>query len=121
MVVSSKCKVNMYERSYNVKQVSIDSLPLRTRVSSRKVYYDAPASKHCKSMHIILDRFDQAKQLRTFALRESTRKETPTYYYLDVTNNKVRKLKEMKGKTLDYNLVFHGTKSQAMKKLAKLL
>lgn len=121
MVVSSKCKVNIYDRPYNVKQLSIDSLPLRTRVSSKKIYYDAPASRKCKSMHIIVDRFDQARQLRTFSLRETTRKETSTYYYLDIASRKVKKLKEVAGHTLDYNLVFHGTKTQAMKRLEKLL
>lgn len=121
MRVSSKCKLNIYERQYNVKQLSIDSLPLRTRVNKCKIYYDIPASRKCKSQHITLDRYDKSRQLATFARREMPRRETPTYYYLDITNNKVRKLKEMAGDTLDYNLVFHGTKSQAMKKLAKLL
>lgn len=121
MRVSSKCKLSIYDRPYNVKQLSIDSLPLRTRVSSRKIYYDIPASRKCKSQHIIMDRYDQARQLRTFALRETTKKETSTYYYLDIKQGKIRKLKEVAGDTLDYKLVFHGTKSQAIKRLEKLL
>ena len=119
--MSSKCKVDVNQCKYfDVKPTKFDSIPLRTYVPNYCVYYHIPASRKCKSMHITLDRYDKAKVLRAMYLHKAQR-ETPTYYYLDITNNKVRKLKEVAGDTLDYNLVFHGTKTQAMKKLAKLL
>lgn len=121
MSVSSKCKVNVNQCKYfDVKPTKFDSIPLRTYVPKYCVYYHIPASRKCKSQHITLDRYDQAKILRAMYLHK-TQKETPTYYYLDTKLGKVRKLKEVAGDTLDYKLVFHGTKSQAIKRLEKLL
>jgi hypothetical protein len=47
-------------------------------------------------------------------------KETSIYYYLDIESKKVRKLKEYH-KKINYNNVYYGTKSNAIKKLNKLL
>lgn len=121
MVVSSKCKVNIYERQGNVKQLDIDNRPLRTKCYSRNIYYDRPASRKCRAQHITLDRYDQAKQLTTFARREIPKKEQSCYYYLDIDNARVVKLREYHGGVIKYNQVYHGVKSQAVKKLNKLL
>lgn len=112
--------INIYERQGNFKQLQIDKLPLRKSAPSISKFYHAPASKHCKSQHITLDNYDQAKQLRTFAMYGVPKREQTCYYYLDIENKKVRKLREYH-KTIIYSQVYHGTKTGANKRLKKLL
>lgn len=112
--------MDIYDRvSSNVKQLSIDSLPYRKSVNSRKVYYLKPASRKCKCMHITQDYHDKAKHLTTMAIHQVNYNQVKTYYYLDIDNNKVVKLKEYHS-SIKYEYVFYGTKSQAIKKLARL-
>lgn len=112
---------SIYDRvSNNVKQLSIDNLPYRKSVNSRKVYYDKPASRKCKCMHITQDYHDKAKHLTTMAMHQVNYNEQKTYYYLDIDNNKVRKLKEVIKNKIDYSNVYYGTKTNAIKRLAKI-
>ena len=121
MVVSSKCKVDVNQCKYgDVKPTRFDNIPLRTSVPKYCVYYHAPASKKCKSMHITLDAYDQAKIKRTMYMHQA-RKEQPCYYYLDIDNARVVKLREYHGGVIKHNQVYHGVKSQAVKKLNKML
>lgn len=112
--------MSIYERQPNVKQLSIDNLPYRKSVNSRKVYYDKPASRKCKCMHITQDYHDRAKHLKTMAMHDLPIKETKIFYYLDIENKKVVKLKEYHKKVI-YDLVYYGTKSNAIKKLSKMI
>ena len=121
MAVSSKCKVDVNQCKYgDIKPTKFDSIPLRTSVPKYCVYYDKPASRKCRAMHITLDAYDQAKLKRTMYMHKA-RKEQPCYYYLDIDNRKVVKLKEYHGGVIKYSQVYHGVKSQAVKKLNKLL
>ena len=121
MSMSSRCKVDVNQCKYgNIKPTRFDGIPLRTSVADYCVWYHVPASRKCKSMHITLDAYDQAKIKRTMYMHR-TQRETTTYYYLDITQGKVRKLKEVAGSNINYKYVYHGTKSQAIKRLAKFL
>lgn len=112
---------DIYNKSIvNYNQFIIDNLPLRKKVHSKKIYYNSNCTKHCKSMHICLDSYDKSKSLRTMAMHDLPQKETTCYYYLDIKNNRVVKLKEYHDKII-YNQVYHGTKSQAQKKLDRLV
>jgi hypothetical protein len=112
--------MDIYERQPNVKQLSIDSLPYRTSVNSRKVYYLKPASRKCKCMHITQDYHDKAKHLTTMAQHQVNYNQEKIYYYLDIENKKVVKLKEYH-KPIKYEQVYYGTKTQALKKLVKMI
>lgn len=121
MAVSSKCKVNVNQCKYgDIKPTKFDSIPLRTSVPSYCVYYDKPASRKCRSMHITLDAYDQAKIKRTMYLHKA-QKQHSCYYYLDIANKRVVKLREYHGGTIKYSQVVHGTKSKALKELSKAL
>ena len=115
---------NLYER-INVKQLSIDSLPIRTSSPKYCQYYDKP-QKNIKRCKIIVDSWDAGKIHKTMLLHK-TRKEQVTFYYLDIKSGIVRKLKEVvryynkRGLKLDTSLVYKGTKSQATKKLDNLM
>ena len=119
---------NIYNKDIvNYNEFVIDSLPLRKKVNSKKIYYTNACSRKCKSMHITLDAYDQARCLRTMAMHDLPQKEITCYYYLDIENKKVRKLKEVvryyrkHNLTINSELVYHGKKSQAMKKLEMLI
>lgn len=124
MKVSNNVKYNIYERQPNVKQLSIDSLPIRVHAPKYTQYYNAPQrkTKRCK---ICVDSWDNGKILKTMASNHKAIKETSIYYYIDVENGNVDKLKvylhHHKDTQLDYNNVFYGTKTQALKRLAKLM
>ncbi len=112
---------NIYSKDItNYQEFLIDSLPLRKKVNSKKIYYNSSCSRKCKSMHITLDAYDQARCLRTMAMHDLPKKETSTYYYIDLENKKVVKLKEYH-KNIIYSQVYHGTKTNAQKRLYNLL
>ena len=112
---------NIYSKDItNYQEFLIDSLPLRKKVSSKKIYYTNACSRKCKSMHITLDTYDQARCLRTMATHDLPQKETTCYYYLDLESKKVIKLKEYH-KNIIYSQVYHGTKTNAQKRLNNLL
>ena len=78
-------------------------------------------------MHIVLDRNDLSKCDKTMQLLSNYSNEQPSDYYLDIKSGKVRKLKEVvryykkHNLTIEYDLIYHGRKSQAIKKLKKLM
>lgn len=116
--------MSIYER-INVKQLSIDNLPIRASSPKYCQYYDKP-QKNIKRCKIIVDSWDAGKIHKTMLLHK-TRKEQVAFYYLDIESGIVRKLKEVvryynrKGLKIDTSLVYKGTKSQAIKKLETLL
>lgn len=118
--------MSIYDRNgYNLKQLQIDSLPIRRTAHKNVMYYDKPQrnNKRCK---ICVDAFDNAKILRTMENKYSPNEQV-TYYYLDVASGIVRKLKEYTryankhNLSIDSNLVYKGRKSVAIRKLNKLL
>lgn len=112
---------NIYSKDIvNYNQFVIDSLPLRKKVNTKKIYYNNSCSRKCKAMHITLDAYDKARCLRTMAMHDLPQKETSTYYYIDLENKKVVKLKEYH-KAIKYSQVYHGTKTNAQKRLNNLL
>lgn len=112
---------------YNYKEYSIDRLKLRKQPRKSRPYFTSPASSKCSAMHIILDRNDYSKSIRTMYMLCNNSNEVAIDYYLDTKNGKVRKLKEVvryykkHNLTLDYKLIYHGKKSNAIKKLEKLM
>ena len=123
MKVSNSVKYNIYERQANVKQLSIDNLPVRTYAPRYCQYYDAP-QRNAKRCKICVDAWDNGKIKRAM-LNHKAIKETPIYYYLDVENGNVDKLRTYlhhhKDAKLNDENVFYGTKSQAIKRLEKLM
>jgi hypothetical protein len=111
----------------NFKEYSIDKLNLRKQPKKDRLFFTSPSGKKCKSMHIVLDRNDLSKSYKTMQLLCNYSNEQPIDYYLDIKNGIVRKLKEVvryykkHNLTLDYNLIYHGKKSQAIKRLEKLM
>lgn len=122
-MISKKDKL-LYEKT-NVRQLSIDNLPPRKTAHQNVINYDKP-QRNIKRCKICVDIWDNAKILRTMENRYSPN-EQPCYYYLDIKNGKVRKLKEVvryykkHGLVINSELVYHGKKSIAIKKLEKLL
>ena len=104
---------------------AIDNLSIRKSAPSYTQYYDKP-QKNIKRCKIVVDSWYQGKTLSMMAHQHKTSKEVSTYYYLDTKNNKVVKLREYlntrKDNTpLDTRYVYHGTKTQAQKRLDKLV
>ena len=115
--------ISIYERQSNVKQLSIDNLPYRKSVNSRKVWFDKPASRKCKCMHITQDYHDKSRHLKTMDLHQVNYNETKIDYYLDIESGKVWKLRDYinRNKNLIYSNIYHGTKTQAQKRLARMI
>lgn len=115
--------MSIYDRQANVKQLSIDNLPYRKSVNSRKVFYDRPASRKCKCMHITQDYHDKAKHLKTMSMHQVNYNQVKIDYYIDTEHKKVWKLRDYinRNKKLVYENIYHGTKTQAEKKLAKMI
>ena len=115
--------MNIYERQANVKQLSIDNLPIRTSSPKYCQYYDKP-QKNIKRCKIIVDAWESGKIHKTMTQHRAI-KETPIYYYLDVESGKIDKLRAYlhhhKNAKLNNSNVFYGTKTQAIKRLKKLM
>lgn len=123
-----KTKQNNYLSIYtNFKEYTIDRLQLRKQPKKDRLFFTSSNGRKCKSMHIILDKNDLSKSYKTMQLLSNYSNEQPCYYYLDTKMGIVRKLKEVvsyykkHGLTIDSELVYHGKKSQAIKKLEKLM
>ena len=103
-----------------------DNKRIRTSAPQYTQYWDAP-QKNIKRCKICVDSWDKGKVLSMMAWQHKAIKERTCMYYLDVTSGVVRKLKEVvryynkHNLTINTSLVFKGTKSQAIKKLNKLL
>ena len=111
----------------NFKEYNIDRLNLRKQPRKDRLFFTSPSGKKCKSMHIVLDRNDLSKSYKTMQLLSNYSNEQPCYYYLDTKTGIVRKLKEVAryykkhNLTINSELVYHGKKSQAIKRLEKLM
>lgn len=123
-----KTKQNNFLSIYcNFKEYSIDRLNLRKQPKKDRLFFTSASSRKCKAMHITLDRNDLSKSYKTMQLLSNYSNEQPCYYYLDTKTGIVRKLKEVvryykkHGLIIDSELVYHGKKSQAIKKLEKLM
>ena len=118
---------NIYQNitSYQYKQLHGDNLPIRKNAPSYTQYYDKPQHnvKRCK---ICIYSWDNGKILSNMAHLHKAKKEVPIYYYIDIEREKVVKLREYlntrKDNTpLDTRYVYYGTKTQAQKRLDKLV
>ena len=112
---------------HNFNEYSVDRLQLRKQPKKTRLYFTKESGGKCKAMHILLDRNDYSKSVRTMYMLCNNKNEQVIDYYLDTKSGTVRKLKEVvryyrkHNLTLDYNLIYHGTKSKAIKKLENLL
>lgn len=112
---------------HNYTQYSIDKLQLRKPPKKTRPYFTKSSSKKCKALHIVLDKNDLSKSIKTMYMLCNNKNEVAIDYYLDIENGVVRKLKDVTryyrkhNLTLDYNLIYHGTKSKATRKLENLL
>jgi len=115
-------KIDKTFKSYN--DYLITCKPIRTYAPSYTQYYDKP-QKNIKRCKICIDKWDNAKLLTNMAHAHKTMKETSTYYYLDIERGIVDKLKvylhHHKNAKLNNDNVYFGTKTQAQKKLEKLM
>jgi hypothetical protein len=97
---------------------------IRTHAPRYTQYYDAP-QKNIKRCKIVVDSWYQGKTLSMMARQHKAIKETPIYYYIDLETGTIDKLKvylhHHKNTTLNNNNVFYGTKTQAQKRLEKLM
>ena len=106
----------------NYRQYLIDNLSIRKSSPKYTQYYDKP-QRNFKRCKIVVDSWESGKIHKTMEMLHKTRKEETCLYYIDVANGKVWKLKEYlnKNKTITSANVYKGTKSQALKRLEKML
>lgn len=65
--------MSIYSQAYNVKQVSIDCLPLRKGVCKEFKYHNVNSvSRHSKHIHLV-DAYDNAKLMSSMASRRRKR------------------------------------------------
>ena len=95
---------------------------IRKHAPSYTQYYDKP-QKNIKRCKIVVDSWENGKTLSTMAHYHHTIKEQAIYYYIDIENGEIIKLKEYinKHKKIDSKYVYHGTKTQAQKRLEKIM
>lgn len=75
----------MYDKQGDIKQLAIDSLPLRTYCKRVNKYYDTPLSR--KHKHVRgCDAYDNAHQLVTFNMRKHNARQETIVYVIDNGN-----------------------------------
>lgn len=110
---------NIYNKDYSNR---LDNLTIRTSAPKYTQYWDN-SQRNIKRCKIVVDSWDKGKILTSMYYNHKATKEITTDYYLDLENGLVRKLKEViryynkHNLTINYNLVYRGTKSMATKKL----